>query len=103
MELETEIYRLKLHESRRTQNETSREPDKVPSKGFEKKCNICHQTFKANSDFEKHMVDSHEAEKTFNCEVCGKTFLLSWRLRKHATIHTSKPKVCHFFSNNRQL
>ena len=59
VELETEINRLKLHKSRRTQNETSSEPDKVPSKGFEQKYNICDQTFKANSDFEKHMVESH--------------------------------------------
>ena len=47
------------------------------------------------------MVETHEAEKTFKCEVCGKMFLLAWRLRKHTDIHEGLSKMCHFFTNNR--
>ena len=48
-----------------------------------KKCKICDEKFSKNSDFEMHMVDQHEAKKNFECESCGKTFLLQWRLKKH--------------------
>ena len=82
IDLETEIDGLKL---RKTRNETSDKSGKeVVAKGIEKKCNACDLTFKTNSDFENHMVETHDAEKTFKCEVCGKMFLLAWRLRKHA-------------------
>ena len=70
--MEIEINGLKLLKSRRIQTpETSSEPDKVLSKGLEVKCKICSQTFNTNCDFEKHMVESHEAEKTFKCGDYG--------------------------------
>ena len=63
-------------------------------KTVEKLCTICSETFPRNSDFEAYMTEKHEAEKTFGYDVCGKMFLLQWRLKKHKQIHIVKPKVC---------
>ena len=57
-----------------------------------KKCKLCEGTFSKNSEFETHMVEEHTVEKSFECQFCGKTFLLEWRLKKHKLIHTEKPK-----------
>ena len=65
-----------------------------------KKCKLCEGTFSKNSEFETHMVEEHNVEKSFECEFCGKTFLLEWRLKKHKLIHTEKPKRCKYFQNN---
>ena len=45
------------------------------------------------------MEETHGADKRFKCEVCGKTFLLEWRMKKHGIVHTEKLKKCKFFSN----
>ena len=68
-------------------------------KSFEKICDVCSKTFQRNSDFENHMIDKHDVEKSFECDICRKTFLLKWRLKKHKQIHTGKTKSCHFFLN----
>ena len=43
------------------------------------------------------MTDTHGIEKPFECDICNKTFLLKWRLKKHSLIHTERTKKCHFF------
>ena len=35
---------------------------------------------------EEHMTQ-HENIDNYNCEKCGKMFVLKWRLRKHMEIH----------------
>ena len=64
---------------------------------FEKKCNECGEVLTRNSDFEKHMQEKHDAKKTFECDVCGKMFLLEWRLKKHVDIHKQEPRKCKYF------
>ena len=67
---------------------------------YVKKCTDCDETFTKNSDFEVHMIDKHEKEKTFKCEICDKTFVLEWRMKKHLMMHGGKKNMCKFFSNN---
>ena len=94
--LELDISALKV-----TRQEILSKPDSSEAKkSLMKKCNLCDETFARNSDFENHMVDTHEAEKKFECEVCGKRFLLQWRLQKHQFIHTGEAKSCKYFLNN---
>lgn len=64
-----------------------------------KKCNICDEMFKENCELELHLKTHQEAE-TFDCEKCGKTFQLKWRLRKHMHVHDTY-KFCHHFNNNK--
>ena len=42
---------------------------------------------------------SVEIPKTFRCNVCGKMFLLQWRLKKHIDNHEKKTRKCKFFIN----
>ena len=65
-----------------------------------KKCKLCDETFTKNSDFENHMVDKHDVEKKFECEICGKKFLLQWRMKKHGFIHKEEAKTCKYFFDN---
>jgi hypothetical protein len=46
------------------------------------------------------MVDKHDAMKDFECELCGKTFLLQWRLKKHSLIHIQNAKMCRYYVEN---
>ena len=64
------------------------------------KCRLCDKRFNRNSDFEIHMVDQHDAKKDFECDLCGKTFLLQWRLKKHGFIQTQKAKMSRYFVKN---
>ena len=45
------------------------------------------------------MVDQHDVQKNFECKICGKKFLLEWRLKKHEVMHTENPKMCQYFQN----
>ena len=67
------------------------------AKPFEKRCTVCGEGFMRTADFENHMTDEHDAEKTFKCEICDKAFLLEWRMKKHRVMHIEKIKTCHFF------
>ena len=69
------------------------------TKSFQKKCDKCGEIFDKNSDFEIHMEEVHKVDKIFKCELCGKIFLLEWRLRKHGNVHIDKPKKCKFMLN----
>ena len=65
-----------------------------------KYCTLCETTFVYNADLEKHMNNEHNAPKDFECTVCGKRFLLEWRLKKHKQMHSVIPRTCRFFMNN---
>ena len=73
---------------------------KVSSESQEKSCTMCEETFVYNADLEKHMNNEHNASKDFECTVCGKRFLLEWRRKKHAQMHTVIPRTCRFFLTN---
>ena len=63
-------------------------------------CKIRDKNFKLKSDLEKHILQCHDSVKKFNCDKCGKTFALKWRLQKHQKIHTeNKLQKCHYYNN----
>jgi hypothetical protein len=43
------------------------------------------------------MVEQHDAKKDVECELCGKTFLKQWRLKKHSLLDAQKAKMCPHF------
>ena len=52
-------------------------------------------------DLEIHMKNCHEKQSLFECDQCGKGFVLKWRLRKHLNLHTqTNVQPCHYFNNN---
>ena len=65
------------------------------------KCKECDEVFTWNSDLEKHMIQEHEHDRKFGCEVCDKKFVLEWRLKKHMKMHVEEVNKCHFFNNNK--
>ena len=66
------------------------------------KCKLCKNSFEKYSDLEIHIKAKHETYRKYECEPCGKTFALRWRLRKHLAIHTSSnTKKCHYFNNKK--
>ena len=73
---------------------------KDAEKTWVKKCKLCDESFTRSSDFENHMVDKHDTDKMYTCEVCGKKFLLKWRLKVHGFNHTEETKVCKYFLKN---
>ena len=51
----------------------------------------------------KWQIENTELEK-FECAECDITFVLEWRLKKHARIHTSNKldlRYCHYFNNDK--
>ena len=52
-----------------------------------KSCKKCAETLSRTAELEKNMVSIHGSEKLYACEVCGKSFYLKWRLRKHTGVH----------------
>ena len=70
--------------------------------GHRVKCEFCDDMFGKNSELEAHIKTHHNTEKTFECEQCGKSFVLEWRLRKHQGIHKEGTiKRCHYFNNQK--
>ena len=72
---------------------------KVPMKAI--KCENCNSVFNRHCDLELHIETDHIDLDKFECNECGKIFVLKWRLEKHKTMHTLKPvKICRYFSSN---
>ena len=66
-----------------------------------KTCNVCNEKFEKNCDLERHVMDKHEEEKRFRCDVCDKQFVLEWRMKKHSKVHTEKSKMCNYHISNK--
>ena len=67
------------------------------------KCESCDETFKKNCDLELHIQRSHFSVEMFECDKCGKQFVLKWRLRKHQDIHNNQNiRKCHYYNNNKK-
>lgn len=65
-------------------------------------CQSCEQVFEKNCELEMHMKTKHEVKETFNCNKCGKKFLLKWRMKKHLENHSSQSvKRCHYYNNKK--
>ena len=48
-------------------------------------------------DLEIHIKNSHKEHNVFECDQCGKGFVLEWRLRRHTQTNA---QPCHYFNNN---
>ena len=51
-----------------------------------KQCKKCEKSVKENVELENHIRIQHDTEKC-DCNKCGKTFVLKWRLRKLMSVH----------------
>ena len=61
-------------------------------------CKECDKSFTKFSDLEFHIKQKHGEYKKHECEQCGKTFVTTWRLRKHVKIHLYKfTKICRYY------
>ena len=66
------------------------------------KCKSCDKTFAKTCDLELHINENHDLVEHLECDHCGKTFVLKWRLTKHLEIHTNKTiRKCHYFNNQK--
>ena len=60
------------------------------------KCNICNKSFIDNYKLKRHSL-IHSNEKKIICEICKKKFLFDYNLKIHMRIHTGKkPYYCIF-------
>ena len=89
--------------------ETPAESEKELKKHIKEKhpvevnCKVCEEVFKKNSDLEVHLKTFHGEKENHECDQCGKTFVLKWRLKKHMGIHNSAEiKGCHYFNNDKK-
>ena len=63
-------------------------------------CSKCKLTFLKNSDLELHIKTEHDTTVKHSCGICGKLFMLEWRLNKHREGHgNDSQKYCHYFNN----
>ena len=61
------------------------------------KCEMCVDSFTKFCDLEFHIKKKHETYKEQECDHCGKSFVTTWRLRKHMRIHSQFTKNCRYF------
>ena len=54
------------------------------------KCKDCKMAFQEYCKYEEHLAKEHGNEKTFDCELCDKSFYTNWRLRKHTRSHEDR-------------
>ena len=64
------------------------------------KCKVCEDKFSNFSELELHIKQKHESHEKHECGLCGKLFVTSWRLRKHASNHSRKSlMICKYYKN----
>ena len=61
------------------------------------KCEMCVDSFTKFCDLEFHIKKKHETYKEQECDHCGKSFVTTWRLRKHMRIHSQFTNNCRYF------
>ena len=66
----------------------------------ELKVKQCDESFSRNCDLEMHVKENHENAEKHECNICGKSFVLEWRMRKHMSGHTNSQKFCHYFNKS---
>ena len=67
------------------------------------KCKLCDKSFHRFADLENHIKSDHEKHQEFKCDMCGKCFVLNWRLSKHMRLHTDENvRHCYYFNNDKE-
>merc|ERR1711954_568397 len=65
-------------------------------------CNLCDETLHNSYALEKHMMNVHKKEKSYQCDKCEAKFLFGWKLAKHNQLHNYKNlRKCHYFNNGK--
>lgn len=65
-----------------------------PAARFE--CNICNGSFATAVGFTRHKRDVH-SQRSFHCDICGKTFKCKSSIGRHMQIHSQTPcPICQF-------
>ena len=65
------------------------------------KCYKCDFSCNISSEYEKHVIESHNSYETFKCHQCDKNFVVEWRMKKHLEMHNRNTKFCHFYNNDK--
>ena len=63
-------------------------------------CEICDKTFTESWKMEEHL-EHHGNERPFKCSICEKGFYMKWRMEKHTSDHRVDIKSCHYFNNDK--
>ena len=62
------------------------------------KCQVKDLVDTIEAKVDKIQVDVKDTSlKSFECDICKKTFLLEWRMKKHVRIHARKPTQCYYW------
>ena len=82
------------HVSNVVQRKSVQKKESVQSGGKSFQCDICSKTFKKNADLERHHR-THTGKRPFVCNACKKSFPQLGHLKQHERIHSGeKPYEC---------
>lgn len=58
-------------------------------------CNLCHKYFRVSQGLIRHLKETHEQIKKFDCDICGRCFATKRSAEEHRRIHTNeRPYIC---------
>ena len=58
--------------------------------GGSRECPVCNTTFASNQSMMRHKKTVHEAIKSFQCDICLKSYTQTWTLKAHRLTHSEK-------------
>ena len=103
VEVIAEIEKILNNQSEKRYEKATEKSDATEAEGdVSLACSICDLTFIKRCDLENHLIGTHNQQKDLKCDICGKEFILNWRLKKHQQIHTSSSvKPCRYFISDK--